>query len=273
MKKTLIRTLACIAGAAIIAALGRTCNNSDDSTLRSQQQTSQNMNPSYPMHVDSTELLTIYDITDCPIDLACGQMPDTTQENVLLCAAAAFTGQCLDYFEHSNILGPHVSGGILYEGYTENKEDIPFAERYALFTWGGKDLNGNMLAKKICHFPCDDVLQSTVEHGGMAFTQHWVIKNGAIYEHKIQPLNRVEYFRSLCQKGNRFYIIANREVMAYQDYLQALLEVGVEHALYMDMGAGWNHSFYRDAEGKTHIIHPKGHSYPTNWLVVMRGDM
>ena len=79
MKKTLIRTLACIAGAAIIAALGRTCNNSDDSTLRSQQQTPQNMNPSYPMHVDSTELLTIYDITDCPLDLACGQMPDTTQ--------------------------------------------------------------------------------------------------------------------------------------------------------------------------------------------------
>lgn len=106
MKKTLIRTLACITGAAIIAALGRTCNN-DNTTMYNQL--------SYPMHVDSTKLLTIYDITNCPLDLACGQMPDTTQENVLLCAAAAFTGQCLDYFEHSNILGPHVSGGILYE--------------------------------------------------------------------------------------------------------------------------------------------------------------
>ena len=131
MKKTLIRTLACIAGAAIIAALGRTCHRSDDSTTSSEQQTTQKMNPSYPMHVDSTELLTIYDITDCPLDLACGQMPDTTQENVLLCAAAAFTGQCLDHFEHSNILGPHISGGILYEGYTENKGSVPFAERYA----------------------------------------------------------------------------------------------------------------------------------------------
>ena len=74
------------------------------------------MNSTYPMHVDSTELLTIYDITDCPIDLACGQMPDTTQKNVLLCAAAAFTGKCLNHFEHSNILGPHISGGKLYEG-------------------------------------------------------------------------------------------------------------------------------------------------------------
>ena len=262
MKKTLIRTLTCIALAAIIAAIGRACNN---------DQTTQNMKPSYPMHVDSTELLTIYDITDCPLDLACGQMPDTAQENVLLCAAAAFTGKCLDYFEHSNILGPHISGGILYEGYTENKDGVLFAERYALFIWEGKGLNGKMLCKRICPLPNDEVLQKAVEHGGMAFTQHWVIKNGVIYEHKIQPLDRVEYFRSLCQKGDRFYVIANREEMAYQDYLQALLDVGVEQALYMDMGAGWNHSFYRDEEGKVYILHPKGHDYPTNWLVVMRG--
>ena len=53
--------------------------------------------------------------------------------------------------------------------------------------------------------------------------------------------------------------------------LQALLDAGVEHALYMDMGAGWNHSFYRDEDGQVHILHPKGHDYPTNWLVVMRG--
>ena len=271
MKKTLIRTLACIAGAAIIAALGRACNKDNQSTIPSQQQNTPNMNSTYPMQVDSTELLTIYDITDCPIDLACGQMPDTAQENVLLCAAAAFTGKCLDHFEHSNILGPHISGGKLYEGYLEDKGGIPFVERYALFVWEGKDLNGKMLGKRICSFPCEDVLDSAVEHGGMAFTQHWVIQNGEIFEHKIQPMDRVEHFRSICQKGGRFYVIANREEMAYQDYLQALLDAGVEQALYMDMGAGWNHSYYRDEDGKVHILHPKGHDYPTNWIVVMRG--
>ena len=175
MKKTLIRTIACIAMAAIIAAFGRACN-SDNTTMPNQ--------PSYPMQVDSTELLTIYDITDCPLDLACGQMPDTAQENVLLCAAAAFTGKCLNHFEHSNILGPHISGGILYEGYTEDKDGIPFAERYALFVWEGKGLNGKILGKRICNFPCEVVLHNAVEHGGMAFTQHWVIQNGEIYEHE-----------------------------------------------------------------------------------------
>ena len=262
MKKTLVRTLACIAGAAIIAAIGRAFNN--DNTNMSNQLI-------YPMNVDSTELLNIYDITDCPMDLASGQMPDTAQENVLLCAAAAFTGKCLDHFEHSNILGPHISGGVLYEGYREDKDGILFAERYALFVWEGKDLNGKTLGKRICSFPCDEVLDSAVEHGGMAFTQHWVIQNGEIFEHKIQPMDRVEHFRSICQKGDRFYVIANREEMAYQDYLQALLDAGVENALYMDMGAGWNHSYYRDEDGKVHILHPKGHDYPTNWIVVMRG--
>ena len=261
MKKTLIRILACIAGAAIIAAIGRAFNN-DNNHMPNQT--------TYPMQMDSTELLTIYDITDSPLDLACGQMPDTAQENVLLCAAAAFTGKCLNEFVHSNILGPHISGGVLYEGYVENKEGIPFAERYALFVWEGKGLNGKMLGKRICRFPCDEMLQDAVAHGGMAFTQHWVIQNGVVYAHTIQPLDRVEHFRSICQKGDRFYVIANREEMAYQDYMQALLEAGVENALYMDMGAGWNHSFYRDEEGQVHILHPKGHDYPTNGLVVMR---
>ena len=270
MKQTLVRTLACIALAAIIAAMGRACNKEDKTTIPTSPQTTQNMNTTYPMHIENTELLTIYDITDCPLDLACGQMPEITQENVLLCAAAAFTGQCLDHFEHSNILGPHISGKKLYEGYRENKGGIPFAERYALFVWEGKDLNGKMLGKKICSFPCEEVLDSAVAHGGMAFTQHWMIQNGEIYAHKIQPLDRVEHFRSICEKDNRFYVIANREVMAYKDYLQALLEAGVENALYMDMGAGWNYSYYRDKEGQVHILHPKGHDYPTNWIVVMR---
>ena len=265
MKKTLISTLACIAVAAIVTVIGRSCNN-DNTDI--QPQTDQNMQPSYTMHVDSTELLTQYDITDCSLDLACGQMPDTTEENVLLCAAAAFTGKCLDYFEHTNILGPHVSGGKSYEGYVEVKDDVPFAERYALFIWEGKGLNGNMLAKKICPLPGDQALADAVAQGGMAFTQHWVIKNGVVFTPQIQPLERVEHFRSLCEKGGRFYVMANREEMAYQDYLQALVEAGVENALYMDMGAGWNHSFYRDEQGQVHVIHPKGHSYPTNWLVV-----
>lgn len=259
MKKVLNLTLAIILVAAIIAAIGRSQN--DNETI---------MNTSYAMLVDTTEHLITYDITNCRLDLACGQMPDTTNENVIFCAAAAFTGKCLDYFEHTNILGPHISNGVLYDGYTENKEGIPYEQRYALFVWNGIDNQGNILAKGFYSLPNDQLLLQVAEQRGMAFTQHWVIKNKQVFMPCIQPLERKEHFRSICQKGNHFFVIANKEEVSYQEYLEELIAFGVENALYMDMGAGWNHSFYRDADNLLHILHPKTHAYPTNWITVYR---
>ena len=260
MKKTLYRTIGCIVFAAILAAMGRMFN-----TEKTNMKTLD-----YPMQVHTTEHLTAYDITNCRLDLACGQMPDTTQENVILCAAAAFTGQYLDYFEHSNILGQHISNGQLYDGYTEDKDGVPFQERYAMFVWKGVDTHGQMLEKVFCSVTDTEALEQAQEQGGMAFTQHWVIKDKKAYVHPIQPLDRVEHFRSLCMKEGRVYVMANTQKMTYQAYVDALLTWGVENALYMDMGPGWNHSFYRDADNCLHIIHPKGHHYPTNWIVVYR---
>lgn len=259
MKKTLYSTLAVIFVAALVAALGRTFN--------SQATT---MNTNYPMMVDTTEYLIVYDITNCSIDLACGQMPDTTDNSVIFCAAAAFTGKCLDAFEHTNILGQHISKGVLYDGYTETKDGIPFEERYALFIYKGKDASGNMLEKGFYSIPNDDLLEQASQQGGTAFTQHWVIKDGEVFSPCIQPLERTEHFRSICQKGNRYMVIANKDAMPYREYLDHLLAFGVQNALYMDMGTGWNHSFYRDELDQLHIIHPKTHSYPTNWLVVYK---
>lgn len=259
MKKTLYLTLVIIFVAAIVSWIGRSFNTSE--TMN---------NPSYPMLVDSTEQLIAYDITNCRLDLACGQMPDTANENVIFCAAAAFTGKCLDYFDHSNILGHHISKGVLYEGYTEDKDGIPFAERYALFTWQGIDSLGRMLPKGFHSIPNNLLLEKTTLKKGMAFTQHWVIKDGEVFLPCIQPLQRSEHFRSICHKGDRYMVIANKDEMPYSEYLDLLLAYGVENALYMDMGSGWNHSFYRDADNQLHILHPKTHSYPTNWLVVYK---
>ena len=259
MKKILNLTLIIIAAAAVIAAIGRSMNTEETT-----------MDTHYPMLVDTTEHLIAYDITDCRIDLACGQMPDTTQQNVILCAAAAFTGKCMDHFEHNNILGPHISRGVCYDGYTEDKDGIPFAQRYALFVWQGTDNQGKKLNKGFYALPNEQLLTQAVEQGGMAFTQHWVIKDQQVFSPCIQPLERKEHFRSLCEKNGRFLVIANREKMSYQDYLDILLAYGVENALYMDMGTGWNHSFYRDASNILHVLHPKTHAYPTNWIVVYK---
>ena len=69
------------------------------------------------MRIETTNDLTIYYPQYSDIDLACGKMPEKTETNVLFCCEAAFTGELLKEFKHSNIAGHHVSGGKFYRGY------------------------------------------------------------------------------------------------------------------------------------------------------------
>lgn len=211
------------------------------------------MNQKYRMKVDTTADLIMYDITDCQLDLAFGSIPNVEQEDVVLCVAAAFTGKCLDSFEHSNILGPHISQGELYKGYEEEGGYAVFA------SWG----------EQKCFLELEDKekLEDVAATHGMAFTQYWVVKDGEAYNPPRQTVKQ-EYYRCIAQKAGRTYVIESKEVVKFDFFVKCLVEIGVENALYLDMGEGWNHSFYRDKAGEVHILHPKTHKYCTNWLVV-----
>ena len=69
------------------------------------------------MRIETTNDLTIYYPQYSDVDLVCGKMPEKTDTNVLFCCEAAFTGELLKEFKHSNIAGHHVSGGKFYRGY------------------------------------------------------------------------------------------------------------------------------------------------------------
>ena len=45
-------------------------------------------------------------------------MPTKSDTTVILVAEAAYTGVLLSDFKHRNVAGDHVSGGILYKGYS-----------------------------------------------------------------------------------------------------------------------------------------------------------
>ena len=207
----------------------------------------------YQLQVETTADLIMYDITDCQLDLACGIMPSIEQQDVVLCVAAAFTGKCLDSFEHSNILGPHISQGVLYKGYEEEGG-------YAVFASWDKQKDIFALEKQ-------EKLEEVAAARGMAFTQYWVIKNGEGYNPPRQTVKQ-EYYRCIAQKAGQTYIIESKEVVKFSFFVECLIEIGIENALYLDMGNGWNHSFYRNVKGEVHILHPKTHGYCTNWLVV-----
>jgi hypothetical protein len=100
------------------------------------------------------------------------------------------------------------------------------------------------------------------------------------YEGK--PSGKIEYDSPLLQKPDdlkyliehldyaRFYACACGLTYADDaDLFVAMLEdFAPRHALYMDMGAGWNHSWYRKADGTVHEIHPTDFKsqYCTNWI-------
>ena len=213
-----------------------------------------------PVFIDSTTVdgLIVYYPQFSRIDLVCGTMPDQQDTNVVFCAEAAFTHELLDTFAHTNIDGDHVSGGKRYKG-AECKDNS------GAFAWFDNTMwvfvNGEY----------DELLDSVAAAGGMGFGQAIIIHNGE----SIRPLwrdnlgsNTVTHFRALCEKDGQLCIADSRNEVEYAKFVELLEDFEATHALYLDMGAGWNHSWWRDADGKIHEIHPIADKsrYCTNWI-------
>ena len=220
-------------------------NNSNDMTSQDS-----------PVTIDDTTVdgLIVYYPHFSQVDLVCETMPSQQDTSVVFCAEAAFTHELLDEFAHSNIDGDHVSGGKRYKG--ANCHDNSGA-----FAWFGDSV------WEFVHGDYSELLDSVAAAGGMGFGQAIIIYNGE----SIRPLwrdNTVTQYRSLCEKDGRLCIVDSRDEVPYEKYVALLEEFNPRHALYMDMGAGWNHSWWRDARGKVHEIHPVAEKsrYCTNWI-------
>ena len=187
------------------------------------------------------------------IDLVCAQMPSQQDTSIVFCAEAAFTHELLDEFAHSNIDGDHVSGGKRYTG-------AKCQDNSGAFAWFGDStwefVNGEY----------GELLDSVAAAGGMGFGQAIIIHDGE----SIRPLWRdgVNQYRALCEKDGRLCIVDSRDKVSYERFVALLEQFEPRHALYMDMGAGWNHSWWRDDDGKVHEIHPTAEKsrYCTNWI-------
>jgi len=198
-----------------------------------------------------TNELIIYTPHYSSIDLVCGDMPSVRDSNVLFCAEAAYTGECLKEFIHSNIAGNHVTGGLFYKGYSCKRNTGAFAfynDKY-----------------KFLYRDYANELDSAAENGGMFFGQEMIIHNGKFVDITRKDNNKNE-FRALCELNDTLCVIDSRGVSTFGDFKRNLLDAGVTEALYLDMGTGWNFSWWRDSEGKVNYIHKKRIVYTTNWI-------
>ena len=210
---------------------------------------------SEPVIVDTTAEVIAYYPQFASIDLVCGTMPIAADEHVIFVCEAAFTHVLLESFDHSNIDGDHVSGGVRYRGAQCEANSGAFTYYDGRWCFIAGDYSA--------------ALDSAAAHGGMGFGQALIVRDGEA----IMPLWRdgVHQYRALCSRQGRLCVVDSREAVPYAEFVSMLLNYGVDDALYLDMGSGWNHSWWRDAAGSIHEIHPRIEKsrYCTNWLTFL----
>ena len=207
------------------------------------------------VRVDSLEEVVIYYPLFKSIDHVCQTMPSKSDSTIIFCCSASFTGQLLKDFNHRNIAGNHVSSGVYYHGYSCRPNTGAFVYYDGKFKFLLHNYNEEMIKSSKC--------------GGMGFGQNMIIFN-----HRTQPsfrnLSSKFVYRALCELNGEICVIESIHVVPYSSFISSLEKLSVKHALYLDMGSGWNYSWYRDNNGVVKEIHPYVHSYLTNWLVFRR---
>jgi hypothetical protein len=208
----------------------------------------------FAVTVETTTNLNVYYPEYTKIDLVCGQMPKAAQKDVEFCCEAAFTGELLNEFKHSNIADNHICDGVMKKGYRCRANT-------GGFVWG----NGKWKFMLKADYP-------TAANGwNMGFCQMLIIHNGKIRPLVLRIGKSRTIYRALCEKDGKICIIESKKVMTYDFFVECLSSYNVTHALYLDMGKGWNYAWYRDNAGNVKEIFPESkvapnYKYRTNWI-------
>ena len=200
--------------------------------------------------IDTDSLIILYPKFS-KVDLVCENMPSKNDTSVLLCAEACFTGQCLKEFDHFNIAGDHVCNGKRFHGYKCKRNTGAFVYYNSKWRFLYQDYSSSM--------------NDAANNGGCAFAQEMIIHNGELVT-AIRKDSNKNQFRALCQRNDSLCVIESSKVISYGDFKAALLRQKIQEAIYLDMGGGWNHAWYRAYNDSIKELHPKAHSYCTNWI-------
>ena len=202
----------------------------------------------FAVTIETTVNLKVYFPEYSKIDLVCGQMPSTNQKNVEFCCEAAFTGELLKEFKHTNIADNHICSGVMKKGYRCRANT-------GGFVWG----KGKRKFMRKADYP------TSANGWNMGFCQLLIIKDGTARPIGTRMKDNRNIYRALCEKNGKLCIIESKKVMTYSFFVECLKAYKVTHALYLDMGSGWNHAWYRD-KNQVVMLHPKTHDYCTNWI-------
>ena len=191
----------------------------------------------FAVTVETTVNLNVYYPEYTKIDLICGQMPKASQKDVEFC--------CADN---------HICNGVMKKGYRCKANT-------GGFVWG----KGKWKFMRKADYP------TTANGWEMGFCQLLIIKDSAVRPIGTKMKNNRTIYRALCEKDGKLCIIESKKVMTYEFFVKCLNAYKVTHALYLDMGRGWNYAWYRDKGGKVKEIFPESklatsYKHRTNWI-------
>ena len=205
--------------------------------------------------VERHDSLTVYYPVFTRMDLVTGQMPSKDEKTVIFCCAAAFTGEKLKSFKHSNIAGHHVSAGEYYEGFRCGPNN-------GVFTWSKSQ---GWQFYNYSHKNSVAPLKAVAEKGGMGFCQSLLFHNNKQFKGCFKP-NKFNQYRALCEIDGRLCVVDCAQSLSFGSFMEGLRKLGVKNAIYCDMGYGWNYSWYRKDDGTVKEIFSPPGRYTTNWI-------
>lgn len=197
-----------------------------------------------------TDDLYIYYVNYNNLSFVAGNRPSQDEQDNLMCVAAAFQGTYQLGFSHDNIVGWHAYDGQLERGKPQDDLGAFTCVDGVVRIWDTDEAEGAVL--------------NAAAEGGMGFQQFIVLYDG---KHGGHNSDEFRCYRVLAIINGRACIIDSRTQMHYDDFIRALQNMGVQYALYCDMGSGWNYSWYRGVDGKPVDIIGIPWPFSHNWLV------
>lgn len=179
--------------------------------------------------------------------------PDKSNKKIKLCIPAAFTSTT-----------GTVVGVYAYKGKVSNANRVSKPIGGAIQISGGKfkifpSSNGAVFTK--------DFLASVEKSGSSLFQQFQLVEKGIPAKFKDKKIFQMRAIAKF--KDDREAIVESVDAINFKQFNSDLASMGVEDALYTDMGA-WDEGWYRDP--KTSAIVPMGNDRSlthkqTNWVV------
>ena len=185
------------------------------------------------------------------IELVCGKRPSKSDKSITWCSGAAFQHTVSLGFTQENVEGDHAVSGEYYES-PYNKTN------FAAFTFFDGDYGFEFE-------DTTDAIKSAADAGGSGFMQFALIRDGKPVMNFDRP--RARCYRALAELNGHVCIIDSVNMLHFDEFMEELQRLRVTNAVYMDMGAGWNYSWYRNAADKVITLFGLPVPWSHNWVV------